>query len=123
MRRPRRRSPISPPASEGPDHACRATIAATSSGGRPTRRTTFEAVASFALQLALTALLTPAAAAIFRGAESAAAVARTVKYLRSILVNTVSTVAANAAVHDAYGAAETLARPPRRPGQRFAPAP
>ena len=71
-------------------------------------RATFEAVAAFALQVALTALLTPAAAAILRvaeGAEAALMAARAVKLARGVLVNTVSTVAANAAVHDNYGLA------------------
>lgn len=71
-------------------------------------RATFEAVAAFALQVALTALLTPAAAAILRlaeGAEAAAMAARAVKLARGLIVNTVSTVAANAAVQDHYGAA------------------
>jgi hypothetical protein len=68
-------------------------------------RATFEAVAAFALQVALSALLTPAAAAIFRGAESALAVARAVKMVRGIIVNTVTTIAANAAVQDEYGLA------------------
>ena len=53
-------------------------------------RATFEAVAAFALQVALTALLTPAAAAIFRGAEGALAAARAVKMVRGIIVNTVA---------------------------------
>jgi hypothetical protein len=68
-------------------------------------RATFEAVAAFALQVALTALLTPAAAAIFRGAEGALAAARAVKMVRGIIVNTVTTIAANAAVQDDYGLA------------------
>jgi hypothetical protein len=71
-------------------------------------RATFEAVAAFALQVALTALLTPAAAAIFRvaeGAEAALFAARAVKVARGLIVNTVSTVAANAAVQDNYGLA------------------
>ena len=68
-------------------------------------RATFEAVAAFALQVALTALLTPAAAAIFRGAEGALAAARAVKMVRGVIVNTVTTIAANAAVQDDYGLA------------------
>ena len=71
-------------------------------------RATFEAVAAFALQVALTALLTPAAAALLRvaeGAEAAAMAARAVKVVRGVLVNTVATVGANAAVHDNYGTA------------------
>jgi hypothetical protein len=71
-------------------------------------RATFEAVAAFALQVALTALLTPAAAAIFRvaeGAEAALFAARAVKVARGLIVNTVSTVTANAAVQDNYGLA------------------
>ena len=71
-------------------------------------RATFEAVAAFALQVALTALLTPAAAAILRvaeGAEAAVLAARAVKLARGLIVNTVSTVAANAAVQDHYGLA------------------
>ena len=69
-------------------------------------RAKFEAVAAFALQVALTALLTPAAAAIFEvveAAEAAALAARAVKLASSVIVNTVSTVAANAAVQDHYG--------------------
>jgi hypothetical protein len=71
-------------------------------------RATFEAVAAFALQVALTALLTPAAAAIFRvaeGAEAALFAARAIKVARGLIVNTVSTVTANAAVQDNYGLA------------------
>jgi polyhydroxyalkanoate synthesis regulator phasin len=71
-------------------------------------RATFEAVAAFALQVALTALLTPAAAALLRvaeGAEAAVMAARAVKLVRGVLVNTISTVGANAAVHDNYGTA------------------
>jgi hypothetical protein len=69
-------------------------------------RATFEMIASFALQVALAALLTPAAAAIFEvaeGAEAAALAVRAVKLARGVIVNTVSTVAANAAVQDHYG--------------------
>jgi hypothetical protein len=64
-------------------------------------RATFEAIASFVIQAALTALLTPVASALFKGAMAVRGVmaARMIKWVEMVSVNTVSSVGGNLMVH------------------------
>ena len=64
-------------------------------------RATFQAIASFVIQAALTALLTPAVGALFKGAMAARGVmaARMIKWVETVSVNAVSSVGGNLMVH------------------------
>jgi hypothetical protein len=71
-------------------------------------RATIEAAASFVIQAALTAVLTPAAGAIFRassGARAAMMTARITRWAEAVSVNTVSSIGANVILHNDYSLA------------------
>ncbi|MBW4518355.1 MAG: hypothetical protein KME16_01300 [Scytolyngbya sp. HA4215-MV1] len=64
-------------------------------------RETFQAIAAFAIQAALTALLTPAAGALFKGAMAARGVmaARMLSFVETVSVNAVTSVGGNLMVY------------------------
>ena len=83
-------------------HFARATIRGDRAGYEKATaelRATFQTIASFVLQAVLTAVLTPAAAAIFRGISAAAAATRYGIWLRNTVVSISSTISANKAVY------------------------
>ncbi|MEO6510044.1 MAG: hypothetical protein ABIO16_03565, partial [Nocardioides sp.] len=83
-------------------HFARATIRGDRAGYEKATaelRATFQAIASFVLQAVLTAVLTPAAAALFRGISAAAAATRYGIWLKNTVVSLSSTIAANKAVY------------------------
>jgi hypothetical protein len=73
-------------------------------------RETFNAVASFVIQAALTALLTPAAGALFKGAMAARGVmaARVLKFAETVSVNAVTSVGGNLMVYGSDYSLEML---------------
>ena len=83
-------------------HFARATIRGDRAGYEKATaelRATFQAIASFVLQAVLTAVLSPAAAALFRGISAAAAATRYGIWLRNTVVSISSTIAANKSVY------------------------
>ncbi len=83
-------------------HFARATIRGDRAGYEKATaelRATFQAIASFVLQAVLTAVLSPAAAALFRGIHAAAAATRYGIWLKNTVVSMSSTIAANKAVY------------------------
>ena len=82
-------------------HFARATIRGDRAGYEKATaelRATFQAIASFVLQAVLTAVLSPAAAALFRGISAAAAATRYGIWLKNTVVSMSSAIAANKAV-------------------------
>jgi hypothetical protein len=83
-------------------HLARATIRGDRAGYEKATaelRATFQSIASFVLQAVLTAVLSPAAAALFRGISAAAAATRYGLWLKNTVVTLSSTIAANKAVY------------------------
>jgi hypothetical protein len=83
-------------------HFARATIRGDRAGYEKATaelRATFQAIASFVLQAVLTAVLSPAAAALFRGISAAAAATRYGIWLKNTVVSISSTIAANKSVY------------------------